>query len=136
MRAAGDYTLSLVAEVEDEIVGHVLFSPVYSETGEQIPGGLALGPLAVLPECQLQGVGSALVREGLRQTAATGHRFCMLLGSSRYYPRFGFEPAVPRGIWSEFEALNKDLQVVELAEPRLAGVSGLVCFAPAFDEFP
>jgi putative acetyltransferase len=135
LRDAGDYTLSLVAEIRGDVVGHVLFSPLYSEMGRLLPGGIALGPLAVLPDWQRQGVGSALVREGLRLCTEAGHHYCILLGSSRYYPRFGFEPATPHGIWSQFDALNKDLQLIELAPLGLDGFTGLIRFAPAFDEF-
>ncbi|HET7037075.1 MAG TPA: N-acetyltransferase, partial [Thermomicrobiaceae bacterium] len=85
--------LSLVAEREGELVGHVLFSRVAieSEGGEQ--PALVLAPVAVLPAAQNQGVGSALVREGLDRARALGERLVVLLGHPNYYPRFGFQPA-------------------------------------------
>jgi putative acetyltransferase len=88
LRAAGALTVSLVAEVEGQVVGHVAFSPVTISDGT--PDWYGLGPVSVLPEHQRQGVGSALIREGLSRLGARGGRGCMLVGEPDYYQRFGF----------------------------------------------
>ncbi len=88
LRAAGALTLSLVAEAEGAIVGHVAFSPVTID-GEEL-GWLGLGPVSVLPARQRQGIGSALIREGLAQLAGRGTQGIVLLGDPGYYARFGF----------------------------------------------
>lgn len=88
LRADGDLALSLVAVVDDETVGHVAFSPV--TVGETSAGWLALGPVSVAPRLQRQGVGAALIREGLARIAADGAHGCVLVGDPAYYGRFGF----------------------------------------------
>ena len=89
LRAAGALTLSLVATQGGDIVGHVAFSPV-TINGE--PGDwYGLGPVSVWPDRQGEGIGQALVREGLRRLQAMGAGGCVLLGDPTYYARFGFE---------------------------------------------
>jgi len=93
LREAGALTLSLVAELEGRVIGHIAFSPVTVEDGTG--GWFGLGPVSVLPKHQRRGVGAALVREGvsgLRRLRAAG---CCVVGHPEYYGRFGFEhPAV------------------------------------------
>ncbi|MGY6632547.1 MAG: GNAT family N-acetyltransferase [Alkalilacustris sp.] len=92
LRLAGALSLSLVAESEGRTVGHVAFSPV---TVDGVEVGLTgLGPLAVLPEAQGRGIGTALVWAGLGRL---GGRGCVVLGDARYYRRFGFAPCP--GLW-------------------------------------
>ncbi len=88
LRAAGALTLSLVAEREGRVVGHIAFSPVTLSDGT--PGWYGLGPVSVLPAHQRQGIGAALIREGLAQLQALGARGCCLVGHPDYYGRFGF----------------------------------------------
>ena len=88
LRADGDLTLSLVAEMAAGVVGHVAFSPVFMDG--QSDGWFGLGPVAVSPERQRQGIGSALIRAGLDRLQASGARGCVLIGSPAYYRRFGF----------------------------------------------
>lgn len=89
LRAAGTLTVSLVAEREGQVVGHIAFSPVTISDGTA--GWYALGPVSVLPEYQRQGIGAALIREGLARLKGLGARGCCLVGHPDYYPRFGFE---------------------------------------------
>jgi putative acetyltransferase len=94
LRAAGALTLSLVAVANGEVVGHVAFSPV---SIEGVYGGwYGLGPVSVSPDRQRQGVGQALIREGLGRLRALGAAGCVVLGSPDYYGRFGFssDPAL------------------------------------------
>ena len=88
LRAANALTISLVAEVDRRVVGHIAFSPVTISDG--CPGWYGLGPVSVLPHYQRQGVGSALIREGLSRLKALHARGCCLVGHPEYYPRFGF----------------------------------------------
>lgn len=89
LRAAGALTVSLVAEVDGRVVGHVAFSPVTISDGTEDWYGL--GPVSVLPALQRRGIGKALVREGLARLKALGARGCCLVGYPDYYREFGFE---------------------------------------------
>jgi putative acetyltransferase len=88
LRAAGALTLSLVAELDGRVVGHVAFSPVTISDGT--PGWYGLGPVSVVPELHRQGIGGALIRDGLDRLRALGARGCCLVGHPEYYGRFGF----------------------------------------------
>lgn len=91
LRAAGALTISLVAEVEGRVVGHIAFSPV--KLSDCTPDWYGLGPVAVLPECQRQGIGGRLIEEGLSRLKAASARGCCLVGHPGYYTRFGFRNA-------------------------------------------
>ena len=88
LRHAGALILSLVAEIDGQVVGHIAFSPITISDGAQDWYGL--GPVSVLPEYQRQGIGKALVNEGLSRLKAMGVRGCALVGDPGYYQRFGF----------------------------------------------
>jgi len=88
LRNANALTLSLVAEVDGRVVGHIAFSPVTISDGS--PNWYGLGPVSVLPEYQKQGIGESLVNEGLSLLKAMGAKGCALVGDPAYYQRFGF----------------------------------------------
>lgn len=88
LRAAGALTLSLVAQVEGRVVGHIAFSPLTIAGRDQ--GWCGVGPVSVAPPHQRRGVGQALVREGLRLLRQDGAQGCLLVGDPGYYHRFGF----------------------------------------------
>jgi len=88
LRAANALTISLVAEVDGKVVGHIAFSPITISDGSQEWYGL--GPISVLPEYQKQGIGKALMHEGLLRLKARGAKGCVLVGDPNYYERFGF----------------------------------------------
>lgn len=94
LRRAGALALSLVARQDNHVVGHIAFSPVLVSDGS--PRWYGLGPVSVAPECQRQGIGEALIREGLARLKAMGAAGCVVLGEPVYYTRFGFaaEPAL------------------------------------------
>jgi putative acetyltransferase len=103
LRAAGALSLSLVAEVDGKVLGHVAFSPV--TIAGQDRGWYGVGPVSVAPERQRQGIGQALMREGLRRLTATGAKGCALVGDPNYYQRFGFRnipDLVYEGVPQEF----------------------------------
>lgn len=132
LRASGSPSLSLVAERAGVVVGHIFFSPV---TLESAPSRAAaqLSPVAVVPELQGQGVGSALIRAGLERCRAQGWSAVFLVGNPLYYSRFGFEMAKLRGL-SCGGPHDPVLQVLELELRALDGVTGHVEFHPAFAE--
>ena len=125
LRADGDLTLSLVAEQATRIVGHIAFSPITISDGAQHWYGL--GPVSVWPELQRSGIGGALINRGIAEMRDRGARGIALLGSTEYYPRFGFnhEPqlAYPGPPPEYFQCL--------LLEGKLP--SGEVAYAKAFD---
>lgn len=88
LRAPGDLTLSLVAEDETRIVGHIAFSPVTISDGTK--GWYGLGPVSVWPELHHQGIGRTLITRGIADMREMGAKGIVLLGSNVYYPRFGF----------------------------------------------
>ena len=88
LRSAGALELSLVAEVADEVVGHIAFSP--APIGDASAGGLLVGPVAVLPDRQGQGIGRALIEAGLGELRSRGALGCVLVGDPDFYVRFGF----------------------------------------------
>ncbi|MBN2129078.1 MAG: N-acetyltransferase [Sedimentisphaerales bacterium] len=89
LRAAGALTISLVAEIDGTVVGHIAFSLVTISDGSR--NWYGLGPISVLPAFQRQGIGQALVREGLSQLQSLGAEGCVLVGPPEYYNRFGFQ---------------------------------------------
>ena len=91
LRDSGALAVSLVADLDGSIIGHVAFSPATVADGSA--GWYALGPASVLPEFQGAGVGSALITEGIQQIETLGARGCILTGNRNYYARFGFKSA-------------------------------------------
>jgi len=87
--AAKALTISLVAEMDGRVAGHIAFSPVAMSDGS--PGWYGRGPVSVLPEYQRQGIGGALIQEGLSRLKGLGARGCCLVGHPEYYKRFGFQ---------------------------------------------
>lgn len=89
LRAAGALTISLVAEIDGQVVGHIAFSPVTVSDGTT--GWYGLGPVSVLPDYQKQGIGKALINKGLSLLKDMGGQGCALVGDPNYYKRFGFK---------------------------------------------
>jgi putative acetyltransferase len=135
IRASSSYLpeLSLVAEQDGRLVGHILFSLV---TLAALDGDLplvCLAPLAVLPAYQRQGIGARLVLYGLEECRRLGHTVVNVLGHPEYYPRFGFQPARPMGILPPFDVPDEAWMIVELQPGALAGLRGVVRYPPAFN---
>lgn len=112
--------LSLVAEVEGTIVGHILFTR--AAVGAHTV--LALAPLAVIPSCQRKGIGTALIREGHRIAEQLGYAYSVVLGHEAYYPRAGYLPADAFGIKAPFDVPRENFMACRLKEtaPVLHGV--------------
>jgi putative acetyltransferase len=131
LRAAGKVQLSLVAECEGQVVGHVLFSAV-TIAGDDTLLASGLAPLAVVPRMHRLGVGSALVRHGLARCRRAGHSFVVVLGDPTYYARFGFVPAEQHQMQCEFEAPPGAFQVIQLKRGALRAGPALVRYEPEF----
>ena len=123
---------SWVADDGDKIVGHALFSLVKMEPEKAGFECAALGPIAVLPEFQRRGVGSALVKEGVEKCKELTVDAIFLVGDPAYYRRFGFELAAPRGFHYESHDFDRFFQVLELKPNVLEGRGGWVEYPPAF----
>ncbi len=132
LREHGKVSLSLVALEGDRVVGQVLFSPGHIAGPAGSVPVQGMGPVAVLPERQGQGIGSALVRAGLEQLCRLGHTRVVVEGNPRYYMRFGFQNATPLGILCEFNPPPGCFMVQELQPGALAGVSGICHYAEEF----
>ena len=133
LRRNGKAILSLVAEDNGRIVGHILFSPVTIQSNETELTGAGLAPLAVVPDRQNQGIGSKLVEEGLRRLREAGHRFVVVLGHPNYYPRFGFFPASRFNIKSEYDVADEVFMAMELQEGALQDQSGIARYQQEFN---
>ena len=133
LRDGGHLMLSMVAEEDGEIVGHIAFSPMTVDSETESFAAICLAPLAVTAARQKQGVGGALMLAALDELRATGGGAVFLLGHPSYYPRFGFRPA------REFDVHYMDdrdaFMALELTPGALDHVSGTVHFAPEFAPF-
>jgi len=124
--------LSLVAVLDENIVGHILFSKI-KILGEQTTETLSLAPLAVLPAFQKKRIGESLVRKGLSVALGLGFSSVIVLGHSDYYPKFGFRKASEWNIKCPFEAPDEAFMAIALVEGALSGSSGTVEFPKEFD---
>jgi len=131
LRDAGFVRLSLVAEQDGQVVGHILFSEVAIVTDRGSVPALSLAPLAVVPEHQRRGLGSMLVREGLRLCRNSGHRIVIVLGHPAYYPRFGFSAKLAQPLRSAYS--GPAFMALELEASALDGVAGEVRYPPPFE---
>jgi putative acetyltransferase len=128
LRSNGAMLLSLVATLDGHVVGHILYSPL-SVSGVD---GAALGPMAVRPQHQRQGIGSKLIEEGNRRLKESGCPFIIVVGHADFYPRFGFKPAGTCGITCEWEVPDEAFMVLALDHAKMAGVSGLAQYRAEF----
>ena len=112
--------ISLVAEEEGAVVGHICFTPVVLES-DPACRAVGLAPMAVRPEWQRRGIGTELVRRGLEECKRQGQDFVVVVGHSHYYPRFGFEQAVAKGLECEFPVSDGVFMVLELRPGSLVG---------------
>jgi putative acetyltransferase len=134
LRANARPYVSSVAVIDEQVVGHILFSPVSVESEGSAFTAMGLAPMAVLPECQNQGIGSRLVREGLKECERLGEDIVVVLGHPNYYPRFGFMPASLKGLRSEYDVPDEVFMVLELSEGALGGRRGLVKYHSEFSR--
>jgi putative acetyltransferase len=130
LRVAAQPLVSLVAEKDGAIVGHILFTPV---TLTDFPGLImGLAPMAVVPALQGSGIGSALVRAGLERCKGLGAGAAVVLGHTKFYPRFGFVPAAHFGLGCEYDVPRDAFMAMELRPGALHGAAGTVRYHREF----
>jgi len=125
LRRSGRLCVSRVALIDEQVVGHIAFSPL------NIDGGVGLAPVAVLPAQQRRGHGSALIRAGIDACRQRGDSLIVVLGDPAYYRRFGFRPAAGWNLRDEYGGGDAFAAIV-LDEARLPQGGGLVRYAPEF----
>jgi putative acetyltransferase len=125
--------LSLVAEENGRLLGHILFSPAVLANEKGEISVLALAPMAVQPELQNRGIGSALVRQGLDACRRQGHKLVIVLGHAEYYPRFGFVPARALGIEAPFPVADEFWMAMELQPGAAQGLNGTIRYSEPFN---
>jgi putative acetyltransferase len=130
LRESDTVLLSLVAEVDGDIVGHILFTRLTIQTPDRVARGVALAPLAVLPKYQRQGIGSSLVSEGLDRLRQQNERIVVVLGHPDFYSKFGFTSRLATTLASPFS--GDAWMAAELVPGALDGIVGKVSYPPPF----
>ena len=134
LRGIGCKKISLVAEIGNKVVGYILFTPVELIGDENSLELFGLAPMGVLPEYQKQGIGSELVKEGLKRCQSIACDAVVVLGHPNYYPKFGFVPSVQFGIKSEYEVPNEAFMILELVAGVLQNHTGVIKYHEAFNQ--
>jgi len=134
LRKEAANSISLVAIVDQEIAGHILFSPVEVERTQKGLLAMGLAPMAVMPEYQQRGVGGHLVDAGVVACRDAGADAIFVLGHIDYYSRFGFESAAKFGLFYGTEEFGPYFMALELTPGALEGLSGLVQYHEEFDD--
>ena len=129
LRSNGAWLLSLVATLDGQVVGHIIYSPI---TIAESLIGAALGPMAVLPEHQRQGIGTKLVDVGNQRIEKAGWPFIIVVGHANFYSRFGFVPASVHGIRCQWEVPDDVFMLLILDQAKMYGVSGLAKYRHEF----
>ena len=130
LRSNGAALLSLVAVLDDRVVGHILYSPAMIGDVE----GAGLGPMAVLPTYQRRGIGTQLVEAGNARLREQGCPFIIVLGHPAFYPRFGFGPARAIGIHCEWDVPDDVFMINVMDVRRMSGRSGLARYRQEFSS--
>jgi putative acetyltransferase len=133
LREANKAIVSLVASYNGQLAGHILFSPLLMDSAPAGFKGIGLAPVAVLPEFQNKGIGSKLIKEGLKICQELGCDIVVVLGHTNYYPRFGFLRASDYGIKNEY-GVDDPFMVMELRAGALSEISGMIKYQPEFEE--
>ncbi len=123
--------ISLVALVDEKVVGHIMFSPVTMEGSSDV-NVYGLAPMAVKPKFQNKGIGSQLVEAGLKECKSRGVSAVFVLGHPDYYPRFGFKPSTSYGIKSEYDVPENVFMGIELTSGALSGSEGVLKYSTEF----
>lgn len=134
LRTNGGVLLSLVATLNRRVVGHILYSPLSVGSDREKPTGAALGPMAVVPQYQRQGIGGKLIEIGNQKLREVGCPFIVVLGHPEYYPRFGFKPASGYGIQCEWDVPDEVFMVLVMDQSIMKGVSGLAKYRQEFSS--
>lgn len=135
LRDSGCTFISLVAEIDNHVVGHILFTPVELTGDENRLKLMGLAPMAVLRRHQNKGIGSKLVDAGLDICRSQHYEAVVVLGHPNYYPRFGFVPSVNYSIKSEYEVPDNVFMILELVPDCLKGHQGIIKYNDVFSRF-
>lgn len=126
--------LSLVATLDNKIIGAIVFTEIHVVDTHKETISLSLAPVAVIPEQQNQGAGSQLIQYGLEKARKLGYKSVIVLGHKDYYQRFGFRPAKKWGIEAPFNIPDNAFLALELVEDGLKDVKGIVKYAKEFGD--
>ncbi|MDI6402372.1 N-acetyltransferase [Balneolaceae bacterium ANBcel3] len=135
VRNSDSEVLSLVAEMDNTIVGHIFYSTVVIECQNETVYGMGLAPMSVLPEYQKQGIGKKLVHESLKILKNKGVPFIIVLGHEDYYPKFGFETASKYGIKCQWEGVpDEAFMIMIFNSDRMSTIHGVAKYRDEWNE--
>lgn len=126
--------LSIIAEIDNVIVGHILVTKIRIKNSSNEFESLALAPVSVLPTFQGQGIGSKIIKEVHQKAKSLGYKSIILLGHKDYYPRFGYKKAISYGIQLPFEVPDENCMAIELVDEGLKDINGVVEYPKEFFE--
>lgn len=126
--------LSLIALVDDTVVGHILLTKIKIIDVEKQFDSLALAPVSVIPEYQQRGIGTKLIYQAHDIARNMGHTSIVLIGHEAYYPKFGYKQAHTFGITLPFEAPKENCMAIELIPNALQDIKGVVRYPKEFSE--
>lgn len=126
--------LSLVADYDGHVIGHILFFPIMIRSEDSETESLALAPLSVSPEFQKMGIGGRLIQQGMKTARAIGFGSVIVLGHPKYYLRFGFVPAIKWNIKAPFEVPADALMAIEFEQGALKNAGGVIEYPQEFSE--
>jgi len=126
--------LSIVAELEGKIVGHILLTKIKINDEQSAFDSLALAPVSVLPKFQRKGIGGMLIKHAHNKAIELGHKSVILLGHENYYPRFGYQLTEIFGIKLPFAVPKENCMAIELVNEGLKNVKGTVQYPVEFSE--
>ncbi len=124
--------LSMVAELEGEIIGHIILTEIKIVNDFQSFDSLALAPVSIKPDYQNKGIGGQLILQAHAKAIELGYKSVVLLGHKDYYPRFGYEKASKFAIKLPFDVPDENCMAIELVEGGLNGVTGMVEYPKEF----
>ncbi|MEA1986104.1 MAG: N-acetyltransferase [Candidatus Marinimicrobia bacterium] len=126
--------LSLIATIDDNIVGHILFTKIkIIDSNQNEFESLSLAPMAVKPEFQKKGIGGQLIKAGLDKARKMNFKSVIVLGHENYYPKFGFEPTTKWEITAPYDVPTNAFMGIELVADGLKNVRGVVQYPKEFD---
>lgn len=125
--------LSIVAEKEHEVIGHILFFPIEIGSKDKSFPSISLAPMSVIPKYQKQGIGGQLIKYGLEQCKKLGFRSVVVVGHPTYYPKFGFKRASAWNIFPPIDVPDEGCMAIELEKDALKNVSGVIQFPAEYE---